>query len=214
MRVLFLPRGLPFSKGAARAALVAVAAAFVCSFAVPNEARLEAPEDAREVHNELWRTGRACGVNAAYVLALLTQDAPPSYGELTAVVTLEDRGASLAAVAHGLQQCGVECEIVRASPADLTPERLPILVHLDQLNGNPAVGHYGVLVDYDESRDVALFIDGANGLQYEMNIDPFRRMWSGYGILVRPSGVRWALIELAAGLTAFGLAVRFLRSRR
>ena len=161
----------------------------------------------------IWRTGLACGVNAAYALGLLESAEPLEYSDFQAAIPVGERGASLAAVAEGLRACGIPCEVVRATPKDLVPSRLPILVHFDQVSGNVAVGHYCILVDYDEALDTATVIDGANGLQYDMNIDPFRRMWSGYAVVPTRGADPWARIELLLGVATLILAGLLARTR-
>lgn len=148
----------------------------------------------------MWRKGSACGLNAAYIFSLLTQHKPPRYEDLASVIEIGDQGTSLASVARGLNLCGVTCAPVRASPQDLHSGNLPMIVHLDRINGSLAVGHFSVLVDYDESVDTVLLMDGANGIQYELNVDPFRRMWSGYAVALEAKKSLWRAWEVLIGL--------------
>lgn len=162
----------------------------------------------------IWRDGLSCGPNAAYLLALVEYGGEVSYDELRAAVPVSEQGSSLADVADGLTSCGYPCKVVKARPADLQPAVLPMIVHLDRLNGSTAVGHYCVLARYDETIDEVVVIDAANGLQTRMNVDPFRRMWSGYAIVPTRPGLRTAAIDALIGLALVAFAVRLFGGRR
>ena len=162
---------------------------------------------------DVWRAGPNCGRNAAYALARLEGGSPPPYSVFEAVIPVGVHGSSLHEVVSGLRQCGVACDAVRAAPSDLTPGRLPIIVHFDQFGGSSAIGHYSVLIYYNEAEDTAITLDGANGIERRLNIDPFRRTWSGYAILPRRVHRGWRYVEIGCGVAVLVLAGLLLRSR-
>ena len=151
-----------------------------------------------------WRSPRACGRNAAYVLARL-HAVDISYEDLVAAVPVGERGSSLLEVVHGLTEVGMAASAVRGSPRELRASSMPIIAHLDSESGLEELGHFVVLTSYDEQNDHVAMIDGSTGLNHTMNVDRFRRMWSGYAIRIDERG--WPSVLAWIGGVALSLLI-------
>lgn len=130
-----------------------------------------------------WRSPMACGANCVYLL-LSAHGVPIDYETAMGEVDVTPRGSTLHDLATACSRLGLAVESVQTSPRYMATLALPIVVHLDHWTGSiNRIGHFVLLLDYDEIVGTAEYLDPMSLLLRRVSIDVFRREWSGFALI-------------------------------
>jgi predicted double-glycine peptidase len=146
---------------------------------------------------KIWRTQRNSGLNSLY-LFLRYYDINVSYEKLASVVQPSKSDTSLADLQDAAKSFGLQTEILRWGPADLSNFAHPAVVHVE----DPTQGRGRFLLAYHRGGLNYEIVDGATVELTEISTDQFRRAWSGY-VLVPARGI--TSVWVGAGIMAIVL---------
>jgi hypothetical protein len=159
-----------------------------------------------------WRIAERDGIHCLYVL-FGSCGRHIDYDDLLAAAAPLGGGTSLASLCKLANRFGVRLVARRRTPAELTRDRLPAIVHLDDAAAGS--GRFALLLRCDDVN--CLLVSGDEVTIEQMSSDKFRRSWTGV-ILERENGsiLRTASLSIGYGVCAiaFYAVVCFQRARR
>jgi hypothetical protein len=102
-------------------------------------------------------------------------------GLAAAVPAAHGRGLKAGELQELARARGLDAFVVKGEPADLRTEierRRPLIVGLAQRAGRDAIGHYEVVIGFDQARRLILTLDPAAGWR-ESSFQDFAAEWAG-----------------------------------
>jgi len=125
---------------------------------------------------------------------------------------LPDSGVSLSLseLAQAGKRFGFRLVPLKLSLSELA-QNTPAIVYFEE--GGVGKGHYYLLVHIDEVNSAVAIVNGAYVTRNWMARDQFRRNWTGYALVARPSSPPWGSYSrrCAAGLALIGAIAWFGR---
>lgn len=159
-----------------------------------------------------WRSSMACGANSVYLL-LHSHGIEADYEAVMDEVGVTPKGCSLQDMMTACDKLGLDVAAFSGAPKDLADTDMPVVLHLDHWTGAAdRVGHFVLLLGYDESLGYVEYLDPISLLKRRMTVDVFRRQWSGFGLAaVRRTSTLWIAIAMFAGGALLSAAAFRLR---
>jgi hypothetical protein len=144
-----------------------------------------------------WRTAANDAVNCLY-LQLVLAGHPVEYARVREAVFAQGGAVNMVALREAAGHCGLPMKLVRCGPDELRRLPEPAIVYV---HGTRTRGGFALLCNLDDER--CDLIAGATACIREVEIDRFRRDWSGFALVREPPGDGWlSAIAGSLGLIA------------
>jgi ABC-type bacteriocin/lantibiotic exporter with double-glycine peptidase domain len=170
-------------------------------FAVPKG--LSTPESLR--FDKPFQQGPHCGPNGLYSMLRLC-GIQVTYDDVSRRIPLDAKGTDLETLRRVAAEFGLETEVRKLTPEELSQARKPMLVHLNTPAAGPghtpgAEGHFTVVTRIDPMGMIE-GIDTSNALYTTWDVQRFARGASGYCLIPIESSREWLVGSRGLFLTS------------